>query len=306
MNVIIYELHYLSLTIPSIALGVLAMYYIMSRRAIMRPISRLGGRWITALSGLPSYCSLSFVTSFISPSAASSMLITMYKDGKLTRKELYIASLVNTFPALLSHLRTLIPVLLGTMGIYGLLYLLILMTIGLMQMMIFAALGKWGGSNKDRVQGSITEPIGQVVSNSLNLRMALKSITRIVLITSITSAALITIELLGLNNYLNNYLTRAFSTLSPYAVSLIMAYVINDNAAFAAAGTLISEGVQRYFSHKVVINWLRGSSLIRGVRHNAPYYLGIYGLRDGVAIMLVSILTRALLALLILGILYLI
>ncbi len=107
MNVIIYELHYLSLTIPSIALGVLAMYYIMSRRAIMRPISRLG-RWITALSGLPSYCSLPFMVSFVSPSTASSMLVTMYKDSKLTRRELYIASLINAFPALLSHLRTLI------------------------------------------------------------------------------------------------------------------------------------------------------------------------------------------------------
>ncbi|ADN51274.1 conserved hypothetical protein [Vulcanisaeta distributa DSM 14429] len=304
MNVIIYELHYLSLTIPSIALGVLAMYYIMSRRAIMRPISRLG-RWITALSGLPSYCSLPFMVSFVSPSTASSMLVTMYKDSKLTRRELYIASLINAFPALLSHLRTLIPVLLGTMGIYGLLYLLILMTIGLMQMMIFAALGRWG-SNKDRVQGSITEPIGQVVSNSLNLRMALKFITRIVLITSITSAALITIELLGLNNYLNNYLTRAFSTLSPYAVSLIMAYVINDNAAFAAAGTLINEG----FNGILIVKWLLigyvASSLIRGIRHNAPYYLGIYGPKDGITIMLISTLTRALLALLILGILYLI
>ncbi len=163
-----------------------------------------------------------------------------------------------------------------------------------------------GGSNKDRVQGSITEPIGQVVSNSLNLRMALKFITRIVLITSITSAALITIELLGLNNYLNNYLTRAFSTLSPYAVSLIMAYVINDNAAFAAAGTLINEG----FNGILIVKWLLigyvASSLIRGIRHNAPYYLGIYGPKDGITIMLISTLTRALLALLILGILYLI
>lgn len=232
------------------------------------------------MSGLPSYCSLPFVVSLVSPSTASSMLIAMYKDGRLTRRELYIASLINSFPALLSHLRTLMPVLLSTMGgVYGLLYLLILMTIGLMQMVIFAILGR-RGSIRDRDEDGIAELTEHAVSGSLNLGRVLKLIVRIVLVTSITSVALTVIELFGLNNYLSDYLSHVFGTLGPYVVSIIVAYVISDNAAFAAAGTLINEGG---LSGILVIKWLLigyvASSLIRGIRHNAPYYLGIYGLR---------------------------
>ncbi|WP_054842955.1 hypothetical protein [Vulcanisaeta distributa] len=304
-NLVIYELHYLAFAILGIVLGVLTMYYIMSKEAVIRAIGRLGGRWITALSGLPSYCSLPFIVSLVSPSTASSMLIAMYKDGRLTRRELYISSLINSFPALLSHLRTLMPVLLSTMGVYGLLYLLILMTLGLMQMIIFAILGR-RGSSRDRDEDGIAELTEQAVNGSFNLGRVLKLIVRIVLVTSITSVALTVIELLGLNNYLSDYLSHMFGTLSPYAVSLIVAYVISDNAAFAVAGTLINEGL----SGILIIKWLLigyvALSLTRGIRHNAPYYLGIYGLKDGVTIMLISILTRALLALLVLGILYLI
>ncbi|WP_243680462.1 hypothetical protein [Vulcanisaeta souniana] len=300
----IYELHYLAFTILGITLGVLTMYYIMNRRAVMMYIGRLG-QWITTLSGLPSYCSLPFMVSFVSPSTASSMLVTMYKDSKLTRRELYIASLINAFPALLSHLRTLIPVLLSTMDMYGLLYLLILMTIGFIQMIIFAVLGRRGSSEHKNID-SAAKHTEQVVGSSLNLRRALKLIMRIVLVTSITSVVFAVLEVLGFNNYINDYLSHEFNVLNPYLASLIVTYIISDNAAFAAAGTLINEG----FNGILVVKWLLigyvASSLIRGIRHNAPYYLGIYGLRDGITIMLISTLTRALLALLILGILYLI
>ncbi|WP_054857088.1 hypothetical protein [Vulcanisaeta sp. JCM 16159] len=303
-NLVIYELHYLAFTTLGIVLGILTMYYVMSREAVIRPIGRLG-RWITALSGLPGYCSLPFVVSLVSPLTASSMLIAMYKDGKLTHRELYIASLINSFPALLSHLRTLMPVLLSTMGVYGLLYLLILITIGLMQMAIFVTLGR-RSSSEGRGWGDTAEFTEHAVSSSLNLRRALKLIVRIVLVTSITSITFTVIELFGLNNYLSDYLSRMFGTLSPYAVSLMVAYVISDNVAFAAAGTLINEGLNGILVIKWMLIGYVASSLIRGIRHNAPYYLGIYGPKDGVTIMLISILTRAFLALLILGILYLI
>ena len=301
IDLVIHELYYLAFTALGIALGVLVMNYVMGRESVVRLVDRLG-RWVTRLSGLPGYCSLPFVVSLVSPSTASSMLVAMYRDGRLTRRELYVASLINAFPALLSHLRTLVPVLLSTMGVYGLAYLSILMAIGLAQMLIFAIIGRRYAAGGKGVAGSA----GLVSGNVLSLRRALRLIVRMVVVTAVTSAAFTVVMGLGIDQYINDYLSHAFSALNPYVVGLIVAYMVSDSAAFAAAGTLISNG----FSGTLVIRWLLlgyvVSSLVRGVRHNAPYYLGIYGFRDGVAILLISILTRALLALVVLGVLWLV
>ena len=126
------------------------------------------------------------------------------------------------------------------------------------------------------------------------------------MVTAVTTVAFPVLMSLGLVQFINVSLSHTFSALNPFVVSLIVAYMVSDSAAFAAAGTLISNG----FSGTLVIKWLLlgyvVSSLVRGVRHNAPYYLGIYGFRDGVAILLISILTRALLALVVLGVFWLV
>ena len=45
----------------------------------------------------------SFIVSFGSSSSGNAMLMQLFRDKKIDRKEMYIASLANTFPAALMH-----------------------------------------------------------------------------------------------------------------------------------------------------------------------------------------------------------
>ena len=297
-GVILRELQYLLFTSAGVVVGVIAMHYLLTREKIVNTLSKLGG-WITRLSGLPGQCSLPFVASLFSPSTGSSMLATMYSEGRLSRRELYIASLINTFPAFLSHLRTLVPVLLSTMGLYGLIYLGLLVSIGLIQMTIFAASGK--AILKGRRTEARMDRDTWKVRSSLNLRRVARLLLKMISTMTIVGLAFTALDVLGLGETINSYLSRALGFLDSYAVGIVVAYMVSDTAAFAAAGTLLNGG----YSGTVVLEWLligyAVSSLFRGLRHNAPYYLGVYGPRDGLLILLISTSTRALIALSFLG-----
>lgn len=303
IGVILRELQYLLFSSAGIVIGVLAMYYILSREKLANALSKLGD-WITKLSGLPGQCSLPFVASLFSPSTGSSMLVTMYSEGKLSRRELYIASLINTFPALLSHLRTLVPVLLSAMGLYGLIYLGLLILMGVTQMAMFAALGRVilkGKTTEIQMQRDAWK-----VRSTLNLRRVARLLLKMISTMVITTLAFTILDVFGFGELINLNLSKALSFLDPYAIGIVVAYIVSDVAAFAVAGTLLNNG----YSGTVILEWLligyAMSSLFRGLRHNAPYYLGVYGPKDGLLILLISTSTRTSLALSFLGVLWLV
>ncbi len=51
-------------------------------------------------------CSVAFTTAFISGVASNAMLQDYYKDGKITRSQLYLTNLANQLPAFFAHLPT--------------------------------------------------------------------------------------------------------------------------------------------------------------------------------------------------------
>ena len=70
------------------------------------------------------------------------MLVDFYKKGIITKKELYISSLIDAFPAMLRHWDSLLPILIATLGFFGIIYFIILVLIGLIQTIIFMVVGK--------------------------------------------------------------------------------------------------------------------------------------------------------------------
>ena len=67
-------------------------------------------------SNLGQYCSAAFTTAFISGVAANSMLLNFYAEGKISRRQMYLANFVNQFPAFFLHLPTTLFIIIPLTG----------------------------------------------------------------------------------------------------------------------------------------------------------------------------------------------
>jgi hypothetical protein len=84
---------------------------------LVRPLMRWGH--LSDSSGA------SFTTAFVSGTAAQAMLVTFQEEGKLSRKEVILTSLLNGLPAYFLHLPTTFFIILPLTGLAGVLYLLL-------------------------------------------------------------------------------------------------------------------------------------------------------------------------------------
>lgn len=124
-------LMFLVTMVPVFSLGVIVAEFIvalgwMNKIAwITQPLTRLGH--------LKPECGASFLTAFLSPSAGNAMLVRHHEAGRITRKELIIAAIVNTFPGIVMHWRTVLPVAIPLIGIYAFVYYGFLLLVGLLK-----------------------------------------------------------------------------------------------------------------------------------------------------------------------------
>jgi len=100
---------YLLKTGPSIIIGVVLAELLVSLGwfykfdFLVRPI--------TNYAHLRKECGVGFLTAFASTSSANASLKSMYDGGIIKEDELIIASVLNSFPAIVMHWRTLLPIL---------------------------------------------------------------------------------------------------------------------------------------------------------------------------------------------------
>jgi len=60
-------------------------------------------RPLTNFSHLSEECGACFMTAFIAPTSANFMLVAFYNDKIIEKKELFIASMMTSFPAIVMH-----------------------------------------------------------------------------------------------------------------------------------------------------------------------------------------------------------
>jgi hypothetical protein len=101
-------------TVPFMVIGVVFAEFIVARRVvdkityIARPISNF--------ANMGGECGASLVTTFISPTSANSMLASFYNDKLIEKKELFVASMMTSFPAIVMHWHPMLPVLIPLRG----------------------------------------------------------------------------------------------------------------------------------------------------------------------------------------------
>lgn len=287
------SLKFLATVLPVFAAGVVAAEFLVGLGWIDR-IAWLA-RPLTALGHLKQECGVSFLTAFLSPAAGNSMLVRHHEAGRISRRELLIAAVVNTFPGIVMHWRTMLPVALPLIGVFALLYYGLLILVGLVKTVLALLAGRilLRAETTSRVAPLPEEhrprpPLRRLLVDSL--RQSRKTLLRIACTTVPLTFAVFLLIQAGAFAYLNERLAflTAYLHLSPEALSIAATRIGSNIGAFTVAGNLLEAG--RIDGREVVLALLIGNLLASGInlRYLIPYYFGIFGPDLGAEVLILS------------------
>ncbi len=253
-----------------------AMNWTRKMSVVAAPMIRFGH--LSDLTGA------AFSMAFFSGVAANTMLSEAYDQGKLSKKELLLANMFNSLPAYFLHLPTTffltLPLIKGATFIYiGLtLGAALLRTLGIAVLSHFLL----GPENMTGTHGQRqAEKISFRQAGKRTLARFTKRIRKIIRLTLPIYIVFFWLSQAGMFQLLEEFMAdhlSFLSWLSPKAVSIIALQIAAEfSAGLVAAGALLQDGTMTY--KEIVMTLLIGnvlSSPIRAVRHQFPYYAGIF------------------------------
>lgn len=235
-----------------------------------------------------------FTTAFVSGTAALSMLMEFHREDTLSRRELLLAVLTNTFPSFFLHLPTTFFLLLPLVGKAGMLYLLLTFAAAVLRL---AGVLVASRLLLPRPAGPYTPPRN---NEAISRRGILKKtaaafrsrMTRILIIVLPVYLIVVIVAEVGLFDWLRRALAdqvgSAFLPMEAFSVVLI-SLVAEFTSGYAAAGAMLESGALTVF--QTVLALLIGNILaapVRALRHQLPYYMGIFTPRLGLGLMVAS------------------
>ncbi|MDD3582045.1 MAG: hypothetical protein PHW74_13620 [Desulfobacca sp.] len=242
---------------------------------------------------------VAFTTAFFSSVAANTMLMNSYQEQTISRPELILSSLLLTLPTFFLHLPTtffIITPLVGRIGVY---YLGILLAAALLRTVAFLGYSR------------LKLPPPPVCPECAEFQRPdwptvwreswpkFKSRFRQVLVVTVPVFLVIFVaQEAGLFAGLRNLLAQGLlpTSIPVESLSIIaLSLAAETTAGFAAAGAFWETGALS--PPAILLTLLIGTILstpVRAVRHQLPYYLGIFTPALGFKIMVLSQLCRAL------------
>lgn len=266
-----------------LAVGLLAALFIESlnwtrKMAIVaQPLTRFGH--LSPLTGA------SFSLCFFSGIAANTMLAEGYDKKQLSRKELILANLFNSLPANFLHLPTTffiaVPIIKGAAFIY----IGLTISAAIVRTLCIALLGRLllPAANTEVVQTELpadpSHPFRSALQNTM--KRFKRRIRKIVIYTVPIYIFFYYLAEAGFFTAAERFMAQHLSWLawlSPQALSILTFQMAAEfTAGLAAAGSLLANGSMSI--REIVLVLLIGnilSSPIRAVRHQYPYYAGIF------------------------------
>lgn len=245
--------------------------------SLTRPLVRLGR--LTPVSGA------SFSMAFFSGVTANTMLAEAFDKGQMSKKELVLANLFNGLPRFFLHLPTVFFLTAPLIKMAALMYLALTFAAAMLQTVLVVIGGR---ILLPPPQAELGE-IGIMVREKTDWHQALeKSVQRfrkrIKGLICFTVPVYILFYFLGKHGFFV-WLEQLFAAqawfiawLKPQSLGIVMAHVtVEFSAGLAAAGALLADNCLSY--KEVVLALLVGNILstpIRAVRHQFPYYVGIF------------------------------
>lgn len=259
------------------------------------------------------HCSAVFTTAFFSGVTANAMLMEFYKEGTISRKQLFLSNLLNQFPAYFLHLPTTLFIVIPLTGHAGALYFLLTFSAALLRTIVLLIYGHLK-LEKPAVTG--TDPREQTAANfrrkttriweGIRHRLPLRLTSIAIYVIPIYIAVFI-LNAMGFFETIRSGLARFTSvTILPLeSLSIvIISFAAEFTSGFAAAGALMQAGVLT--TKQTVLALLIGNIVafpIRALRHQLPHYMGIYEPKTGLQLLLLGQSVRVA-SLILIGIVY--
>ncbi|MCF8061439.1 MAG: nucleoside recognition protein [Deltaproteobacteria bacterium] len=247
---------------------------------------------------LPAPMGAAFTTAFVSGTASLSMLMAFHREGGLSRRELILSVLLNTFPSFFLHLPTTFFVLLPLVGRAGLFYLLLTFSAAVVRLVAALAASRIllpppaegyaaaGDSTAATWRGVLKETAGKF---RVRIARILVIVLPVYIVVVIASDA-------GLFAWLRGLLAESVTTfpipIEAFSV-VLFSLVAEFTSGYAAAGAMLESGALTV--SQTVLALLLGNILaapIRALRHQLPYYMGIFTPKLGLGLMAATQLFR--------------
>jgi hypothetical protein len=241
-----------------------------------------------------------FSLAFFSGVAANTMLAEAYEKQQISRKELLLSNIFNSLPAYFLHLPTTFfiafPLIKGAAFIY------VSLTAGaaFLRTAGVSLLSRFLLSSK-QAQGMAPEQgeaAGWRAAWERAVQRFRKRIRKIILFTAPIYVLFFALTEAGFFQMLEQFMAAHLgflAWLSPKAVSIIALQIMAEfTAGLGAAGALLQDGSME--ARQVILALLIGnilSSPIRAVRHQFPYYAGIFQPRTALLLIACSQGVRA-------------
>ncbi len=246
--------------------------------ALFRPLLRLGN--------LSDISSASFTLALFSGISANTMLAEAYEQKNISKKELILANLFNSLPTYFLHLATVsfitAPMIIGAAIIYVGLTLgaALLRTVSILVVSRFI-LPKPVRREEMQMEGPTRKGGGWEAVLKKSWTRFHKRIRSIVYFTVPIYIVIFWLHRAGIFTAVERWMAASFSFLSwlsPEAMGIITLQIAAEfTAGLAAAGALLEAGNMSY--REIILALLVGnilSSPIRAIRHQFPYYAGIF------------------------------
>ena len=264
--------------------------WIRTMAVLARPLFRFGH--------LGDHCSAAFTAAFFSGVTANAMLLDFFKEGYITRRQLFLSNFINQLPAFFLHLPTTFFIVIPLTGWAGALYFLITFLAVVLRTILFLVFGRLAlpAREKETEDAPDRKTTGQKnAMSSIWLRIKSRLPRRIAKITvyvvPIYSLVFI-LNALGLFKLLREalagYVVTSFMPMESLSV-IILSFAAEFTSGFAAAGALLEAGVLTV--KQTVLALLMGNILafpVRALRHQLPRYIGIFSPKMGTQLLLLG------------------
>jgi hypothetical protein len=275
----------------------LALGQLIEAAGWVRHLAKLAGP-LFRFAGLGQRCSASFATAIVSGVAANAMLMALYEERQIDRRQLIFSNLINHVPSYFLHLPTTLFIVLPLTGWAGGWYFaltfaaLCLRTTGVVWV---ARGGHYSGSEAPDDGRTVVEQTPQQPAASpwqaVKQRLPDRLLGIAVYVIPIYTAVFV-LDSLGLfrftREWLANFVVTGFIPMEALSV-VILSFVAEFSSGFAAAGALQAAGVLSI--KQTVLALLIGNILafpMRAIRHQLPRYIGIFAPKLGTQLLVLG------------------
>ena len=234
-----------------------------------------------------------FTTAFVSGTASLSMLRSFHEEGLMDRRELTSAILLNTFSSFFLHLPRTFFILLALAGRAGATYMALAFCAAMLRFVVVLSFSHFTLPEPQRYVQKDKPPqkSWQVLLPETGRKFVSQLIRILIVVVPVYLTVVLISEIgffLWLRESLAGIVSSTFIPIEAMSV-IVISLMVEFTSGYAAAGAMLEAGTLNLFQTvtALVIGYVIASP-VRALRHQMPYYMGIFNPSLGLRLMFFS------------------